>query len=208
MVTRVKERGANGVVALKALADPLRLSILDVLMEDTAQPLTVKEIATRLAEPQTKLYRHIRQLEKAGLIAVACTRLVSGIVESRYVAAQEALRLTKGIFSTVCAEPSGHLAELLAAVDLVRDDLAARFPDGRIEFGGSARECAGPPDLFTHLTVRVSPRRLLRLRERLGAVLEEFGAEGGACEEEAVPVTLFSLLYAAAPPRSDGTAAH
>jgi DNA-binding transcriptional ArsR family regulator len=206
MVTRVEERGANGVAALKALADPLRLSILDVLMEDTARPLTVKEIAARLAEPQTKLYRHIRQLEKAGLITVACTRLVSGIVESRYVAAQEALRLTKGIFSTVCAEQSDQLAELLTAIDLVRDDLAARFPDGRIESGGSARECAGPPDLFTHLTVRVSPRRLLRLRERLGAVLEEFGAESNACEEESVPVTLFSLLYAATPPRSDGTA--
>ena len=76
---------------LKAMADPTRIAILTVLMEHPSDlpVMSVKEIAARLGEPQTKLYRHIKQLEAAGLIKVAATRMVSGILEQRYQAAQQ-----------------------------------------------------------------------------------------------------------------------
>jgi DNA-binding transcriptional ArsR family regulator len=38
--------------------------------------MSVKELAQHLGEPQTKLYRHVKQLEAAGLIEVAATRMV------------------------------------------------------------------------------------------------------------------------------------
>ncbi len=206
MVTRVKEREVNDVATLKALADPLRLAIVGVLMEDTGRPLTVKEIAARLAEPQTKLYRHVKQLEKAGLIGVAGTRLVSGIVESRYVAAQEALRLSKGIFSGAAGEQSDGFDALLAAIDLVRHDFRTQFLDGRIDFTVPRNGPAGSPGLFAHLTVKADPGRLRRLHEQLSAVLDEFRAEGNSTGEDAVPVTLFTLLYGLTPAPEDDTA--
>jgi DNA-binding transcriptional ArsR family regulator len=78
------------VDALRAMADTTRLAILRVLMDqrDDLPVLSVKEIAARIGEPQTKLYRHIKQLEAAGLIRVASTRMVSGILEQRYQASQ------------------------------------------------------------------------------------------------------------------------
>jgi DNA-binding transcriptional ArsR family regulator len=72
---------------LKALADPLRLNILYRLTRRRGAELparTVKELAAELGEPQTKLYRHIKHLESAGLIRAVSSRIVSGIVEQRY----------------------------------------------------------------------------------------------------------------------------
>jgi DNA-binding transcriptional ArsR family regulator len=87
-------RTVDDVEVLKALADPTRLAILTALMKKTGRDLrimSVKELAAELGEPQTKLYRHVRQLEAAHLIKVAATRMVSGILEQRYQACQREL---------------------------------------------------------------------------------------------------------------------
>ncbi|HEX5189544.1 MAG TPA: helix-turn-helix domain-containing protein [Streptosporangiaceae bacterium] len=82
---------ASHVDVLKALADPLRLNMLYALTRDRGpdpRAMTVKELAAELGEPQTKLYRHIKHLESAGLIRAVASRVVSGIVEYRYQASQ------------------------------------------------------------------------------------------------------------------------
>jgi DNA-binding transcriptional ArsR family regulator len=95
-------RQIDSVEGLRALADPVRLAILAAL--DPRGPdgelpvMSVKELAQHLGEPQTKLYRHIKQLEAAGLIEVAATRMVSGIMEQRYRARQRDLRLSEALF--------------------------------------------------------------------------------------------------------------
>src|SRR5580692_12482661 len=90
-------REIDSVEGLRALADPVRLAILSALdtrVPDGALPvMSVKELAQHLGEPQTKLYRHVKQLEAAGLIEVAATRVVSGIVEQRYRASQRDLTI-------------------------------------------------------------------------------------------------------------------
>ena len=95
-------REIDSVEGLRALADPVRLAILaalDTRVPDGALPvMSVKELAQHLGEPQTKLYRHVKQLEAAGLIEVAATRMVSGIQEQRYRARQRDLRLSAALF--------------------------------------------------------------------------------------------------------------
>lgn len=192
------EREVADVATLKALADPLRLAILGVLMERRAGPMTVKEIASTLEEPPTKLYRHIRQLEGAALVSVAGTRLVSGIVESRYVAAQRALRLSREVFARGDARPSDGVEVLLAAVDVLGRDLRRQFAAGRLDLAGGPDGPGGAP-AFAHLTMRVSRSRLDALRERLVRLAEEFGQEGESPDPDAVEVTLFCLLYGLGP---------
>ncbi|HEX7994067.1 MAG TPA: helix-turn-helix domain-containing protein, partial [Streptosporangiaceae bacterium] len=66
------------VDVLKALADPLRLNILYALTRRRGPDLparTAKELAAELGEPQTKLYRHIKHLEAAGLIRSVSSRV-------------------------------------------------------------------------------------------------------------------------------------
>src|SRR5262245_1535130 len=69
---------------LKVVAHPLRLRILEYLRAHAGAALPVKEIAAALKSSQTKLYYHVNLLVEHGLIRVAETRLVSGIVERRY----------------------------------------------------------------------------------------------------------------------------
>ena len=70
----------NDLETLKAVSDPFRLSILELLSE----PRTVKEIAPKLKVGKTKLYYHINVLEKHGVIRVVRKRFVSGILEKSY----------------------------------------------------------------------------------------------------------------------------
>src|SRR5262245_14581132 len=94
-------RAISSVEELRALSDPIRLAILErLMMSAPGRPglpiMSVKELAEALGEPQTKLYRHVRQLEAVGLIKVAASRIVSGILEQRYQAAQRDMALAPG----------------------------------------------------------------------------------------------------------------
>ena len=71
---------------LKVISDPLRVRILERigLASDSGELTTVKQLSEFLDIPQTKLYYHIKLLEKHNLINVAETRVVSGIIEKHY----------------------------------------------------------------------------------------------------------------------------
>jgi DNA-binding transcriptional ArsR family regulator len=96
-------RIVEDVETLKALSDPLRLGILQAMGGPDSRTWTAKELARELGEPQTKLYRHLKHLEEAGLILVAETRVVSGIVEQRYAPAQRSIQLSRGFLAATAA---------------------------------------------------------------------------------------------------------
>ena len=137
-------RTVDNVAVLKALADPTRLAILAALMRTRDLPvMSVKELAAELGEPQTKLYRHVRQLEAAGLIKVASTRMVSGILEQRYQACQQDLRFGRGFVAEHIDESE---AAMQVALDLYRDSffgaLRALAGLGRCTAGGVLPQAA------------------------------------------------------------------
>jgi DNA-binding transcriptional ArsR family regulator len=207
------ERLVNDAATLKALADPLRLAILGVLVRHDPEPLTAKELAAELDEPQTKLYRHLKQLEKVELIAVAGTRLVSGIVESRYRVRQEQLQLSSEIFAPGSAQRPGALAAMLAALEVTRRDFERDYLADRVDFRFPPQRDALPQGdaaesnaveskvVFRHSTFRLSPGQA----QQLSAGLLEVLAQAREAEEqldpaaEAVEVKLFTLLYGLRP---------
>ena len=70
---------------LKAISDPLRLRMVELMGEAPVRGWTAKELAERLGTKQTKLYHHLTLLEERGFIRVAGhARSVSGILEKRY----------------------------------------------------------------------------------------------------------------------------
>jgi DNA-binding transcriptional ArsR family regulator len=169
-------RSVASVDMLRALADPTRLAILSVLMErhDELAVMSVKELATRLGEPQTKLYRHVRQLETAGLIRVASTRLVSGIVEQRYQANQRDLMFDGGFMREHADESE---AAMRAVMDSFRDGYFAAFRDKRLAPGAVPEAQAYlKPSLFV-TEARVSPRRATEVREKLLELQKWLGSE-------------------------------
>src|SRR5690349_7721533 len=72
---------AAGLAQMRALAHPLRLRIMELLVE---QPRTTKQVAELLGQPPTRLYHHVAALERAGLLRLTETRKKRGTVERWY----------------------------------------------------------------------------------------------------------------------------
>lgn len=169
---------------LKALADPTRQAILAALIRGQDLPvMSVKELAAKLGEPQTKLYRHVRQLEEVGLIRVAATRMVSGILEQRYQACQRELRLSPQM-----------LRENVDEAEVAIRTLLDQFLEGIL--AATLRESGERPVLFLS-TNKLAAETAAELRGRLKEVndwLDELPED-----PDGIPVNLVVGLYTEEP---------
>src|SRR6266571_9361610 len=66
---------------LRALADPLRATILDLLLERAA---TVAELAAAVQRPKSTVAHHVNVLVEAGMLRIVRTRRVRAIDERYY----------------------------------------------------------------------------------------------------------------------------
>ena len=179
-------REIDSVEGLRALADPVRLAILSALdkrVADGALPvMSVKELAQHLGEPQTKLYRHVKQLEAAGLIEVAATRMVSGIQEQRYRARQRDLRLSGALIRR-------HADETEAAIRSAFDAFLTGV------FGRARKEdwSSDGPDKPVMLVL--DDRVSLEAAERIRARVEEVTREIAEAEAGDIPVSVAIGFY-------------
>lgn len=119
---------ASSAVQLKALADPLRSSLLDLVLERAA---TVKELAAAVGRPKSTVAHHVGVLVDAGLLRVVRTRRVKAIDERWYGRTGRRIDInpeSPGIGSAVNmlteaasdAEPAAGRDELRATVRHVR----------------------------------------------------------------------------------------
>ena len=118
----LRVRKIDSPETIKALADPLRLRLLTLLMRDHNRSWTVKEIAGELGQSVTKLYHHVNILEQAGLIRDVETRLVSGIVEHRYASGQRGLEFDDALYRSPDTRDAS-LANVAYLLDEARDNL-------------------------------------------------------------------------------------
>lgn len=183
-------RAVTDVETLKALADPTRLALLAALMRPGSggpRLMSVKELAAETGEPQTKLYRHVKHLEAAGLIRAASSRLVSGILEQRYQACQHDLTLGAGLTHD---EKSGDESQAMVAA--VLDRYRSRFfAARRAEQRSPAAASPGPADLTPVLSMvetRVPAARAAAIRERLQEVISELSQSSDDDDEGGVLV--------------------
>lgn len=136
---------------LKALGDPLRSTIVDLVLE---RAMSVTELADRLDRPRGSVAYHVDVLVDAGLLTVVRTRQVRAIEERFY---------GRPALTYVLRHPSGEipfLRDVVAEIDLERmanDPKVgtstyrhARIPEHRIEeyanrLSALAVEFAGEP---------------------------------------------------------------
>ena len=161
-------RTITDVDTIKALADPTRLGILRALSRDRV-PKSAKELAEDLDQPQTKLYRHLKVLQEAGLIEAAETRVVSGIVETKYRAAQ----------SAVAIDPSEHPGETAEAMlQMIGGNLA----DYREHFLWNAQQrlrSSEPEELrkegtVANLSAVIAPEHAEEFQRRVEELIRDF----------------------------------
>jgi DNA-binding transcriptional ArsR family regulator len=154
------------VATLKALADPLRLEILFELLRG---PTTVKSVAAALGVGATRLYYHFKILERAGLIRVAGTRMVSGIEERRYAAVATNYR------------PAPELTDSLVEDGIIGALL--RVVRAELELALMTRSSAPPGDpaspvpVLSLTALALSPADVEEVQRRLDALSREFDAD-------------------------------
>jgi DNA-binding transcriptional ArsR family regulator len=209
-------RMISDVRTLKAMADPIRLAVLSALMKRPAggpRVMSVKELAAELGEPQTKLYRHVRQLEETGLIRAASSRMVSGILEQRYQACQRDLMLGPGLTRD---EKSGDEAESVTAAAL--DRYRSRFFAARRTALGPGPASSAPlvlpagqasPAGESYRTpvlqvteARIPAARAAAIRDRLQEVIGELGQLSHQDDGTGVPIEV--LIGFISPQAPDG----
>jgi DNA-binding transcriptional ArsR family regulator len=163
----------SDVETLKALSDPLRLRILELMVQDTDSPWTVKRIAGALGVGPTKLYHHIRILEENDLIRPAGQQLVRGIVETSYRIAQLQLRFDPTLFSSAGPDLRASTEQTMTTLfDLARHDLLRASAAGLL-----AVDQADDPKrmfMFRRNLLRTTAERGAELRQRLAALLAEY----------------------------------
>lgn len=202
-------RTISDVETLKALSDPIRLRILEVMVEPThgeqipRSDWTVKAIAKALGTGPTKLYHHIRILEDAELIRPSGQQLVRGIVETRYRIAQLELRLDRRLFA---AGAPGFMetanAALLTVFDVARADHLKAVELG---LGDHPTDPTAPSLIaLTRTHVRTTRARALELKERLAALFDEFDADDDSAD---VTLSVFFSLHPIVDPKIHGATA-
>ncbi len=120
---------------VRIASDRTRLRVLEAFGRARA-PRTVKEVAAELGEPVTKLYYHVNLLEGAGLLVVAESSLVSGILEKRYLPAAKSFRIERRLLEsagTSEANEDAVGAMVQSILDSTTDDFKRSLAAGLLE---------------------------------------------------------------------------
>ncbi len=175
--------------ALKVLADPLRLQILELMRERQ----TVKKIAARLDLPPTKLYYHINLLEKHGLIRLVDTRIVSGIIEKHYQVAARRFSVAKDLLSPEDPEFDQSIELTITGLfENAKQDIIQSIHDGAVDCSEDAPEhCSAS---IAQMRLTLTEEQAVEVYRRMSEIVEEF------CDEDcAKPVSEgakdYKLLY-------------
>jgi DNA-binding transcriptional ArsR family regulator len=187
---------AAQVEMLKALAAPTRLRIMYALEVGGTEPrvVSVKELAEELGEPQTRLYRHVKVLESAGLIEVAATRMVSGILEQRYRATDRDLKLGPGL---IRAAPDAAEAAINTMLQMFSQQFFDAYRQGRVpEEDFPEDEAYRRPKMMVS-TGRISAARANSIRSDLEKIMHEIGQ---AEDPDGVPINTLIAFYSPSEP--------
>jgi DNA-binding transcriptional ArsR family regulator len=170
------------VEQLRAIADPLRVRIVDALSQ---RALTATGLGEALGLPANKAHYHVRELEKVGLARLVETREKGGILEKYYRAVARTLDVPGALLRTVPPDESVAVA----------GDLLHFFTQG---FLRALAHGLRLPDWSEH-RITFAPAYLWMTDEEYGdalkkvyALLESYRTPRGVDGEREHAVTLFS----------------
>ena len=145
----------------KALTDPVRIKILNILQH---QPATAKQVADRLGMAPGTINHQLQVLEEAGLARIIARRLVNGIVAKYYA------RTARIFLANFSREILGVTAPPLNRLRQAHDELAEALAADALAGEGADKRLAVEP---TFLHFRLAPERASAFRERFFALLED-----------------------------------
>jgi len=179
------------VEQIQALGHPVRQHVLRLL---TREPMTNKQLATRIGIASGKLHFHVRELERAGLIEIIEERPKGGVIEKYYRAV--AANFTGGLLFGEFGE--GNIEMFGSALDAARQEYARAFA----HFGHTP-----PLTSLVHHEARLTAEGARRIQAHIEAITAEMTAgdadAGPAASVETHPYLFTALFHTMADPARD-----
>jgi DNA-binding transcriptional ArsR family regulator len=107
---------------LRAIADPLRVRIIELIAE---RPMTVTQVGEALGVPANKAHYHVRELERVGVARIVETREKSGILEKYFQTVARGLSVPPSLLSQ--ASPDESVAAATEVLQLVVHNFLTAF---------------------------------------------------------------------------------
>ena len=191
MARYISEQQLIDSASFKVLADPSRSLLVHRLGESAK---SAKQLATEMDCPITRLYYHLQQLEKHGLIFVERTRKVSGIQEKHYRASARSFVVDRAPEGAAGQSDQARSQALLGFVfDQTRLDISHGLLSGRINTGKLPTEAGA---LMAYRTVmKLSPDQAQDLYSKLLALYREYDALAKAPGETGDFYALVASVY-------------
>lgn len=153
------------VETLKTIAHPQRIDIVRLLDE----PKTVKQVADALDADPTKLYYHVRLLEKAGIIRVVATNVVSGIIEKQYQAIAHSFQMAEELTSAENFTPDDLEQVVSSVLDTTRTTMRRALRDGLINLEEKSPHRA----IMAGYGLSLTTEQVLEFEQQMQALLDQ-----------------------------------
>lgn len=165
------ERTIYSLETLKVYFDPVRAQIMQ---EVANTPRTVQQIAEALDVPFTRLYYHIKMMEKHGLIRMVDVKQMPGAIEEKYY--QVSARMFLVDRSLLTFDPNSKndgLETILKNVfDASHKDVRHSVREGRIDMSIPPPH---PKSLFSRRTIiRIPEEKALEFQRELIALVAKY----------------------------------
>ncbi|HSM04353.1 MAG TPA: winged helix-turn-helix domain-containing protein [Longimicrobiales bacterium] len=162
---------------VRLLTDPFKLELLKVF---AAGPATAREVAERLGEKVTRLYRHIDALLEAGLLEVVAEAPKRGTVERTFRAVARRFEVDHRLFgSGAGGADTGQGDEAAAPGDTVAHGLIRGTEAELVRALSAAGGTASWPTLLMRVRFSATEERAAELVESLNEWLESVASEEG-----------------------------
>lgn len=150
---------------LRAVSDPLRVAIFRLLRE---REQTVKELCDVLGESSTRLYYHVGELERVGLVTLVRAETKSGIVHKYYRSVSRFLNVPTSLLHGERGSP-----EAVAAVDWFCSMMEIGAMDVRQALGTAGPDFDRDLTFITRNYIRTTPERAREFVRKLDELQTE-----------------------------------
>ncbi len=154
----------NAIDELRAVANPIRVRILDCL---GSKPMTVRDLGKLLQTGSTNLYYHVGELEKSGLVRLVRTEIQSGIQLKYYRAIAHYFYLSPTLLH-------GGKDESHASAEFVASLIEGSARELRLAFAGGHVDRHSDAFVVRRRQNRMTIETAAEFRRRIEAIDVEF----------------------------------
>lgn len=183
---------------VKALAVPIRVEVVMCLDQE---PMTTTQIARLLGEKPNRLYYHVTELERVGILEVVETRRRGNLLEKYYLPVARVFRIDPSLFARGAEGQEAFLQTVVSQYDSTIIEYRRRAADGVIAAEDMEKAFSSILDFG------LTSAELAAFRKELRDLIRKWGRIGDSAKPERAHLTaVFYTCRASAPQPPKGRA--